>query len=123
MSRIWTSRCSLLSFRFHFEHCSASPFTSSLVSSPNSRWFCVTVVESPSFARLGLVQTLAEGFTVALNRCAFFGWLDPPMCARSVMIIPGLLRNINNGEEVIKNLNEEIVKWNMLMFVIGILYL
>ncbi|KAL4585615.1 hypothetical protein LXL04_010238 [Taraxacum kok-saghyz] len=33
-----------------------------------------------------------------VSRCAFFAWLDPPMCARYAMIIHGLLRNINNGE-------------------------
>ena len=31
--------------------------------------------------------------------CGFIGWVDPPMCARSKTIIPGLLRNINTLEE------------------------
>ncbi|PWA48507.1 zinc finger, GRF-type [Artemisia annua] len=28
--------------------------------------------------------------------CRFIDFMDPPMCQRSVQIIPGLLRNINN---------------------------
>ena len=31
--------------------------------------------------------------------CGFDDWMDPPMCPRSVAIIPGLLRRINNAEE------------------------
>ncbi|CAI9283648.1 unnamed protein product [Lactuca saligna] len=31
--------------------------------------------------------------------CGFIRWVDPPMCARSKTIIPGLLRNINTLEE------------------------
>ena len=31
--------------------------------------------------------------------CGFDDWMDPPMCPRSVAIIPVLLRRINNIEE------------------------
>ncbi|PWA20742.1 zinc finger, GRF-type [Artemisia annua] len=31
--------------------------------------------------------------------CGFFDWLDPPMCAWSVQIIPGLLRSRNQLQE------------------------
>ncbi|KAL2524849.1 zinc finger protein [Abeliophyllum distichum] len=31
--------------------------------------------------------------------CGFFSWCDPPMCPRSVEIIPGLLRSKNAYEE------------------------
>ncbi|GJY65347.1 zinc finger, GRF-type containing protein [Tanacetum coccineum] len=31
--------------------------------------------------------------------CGFFRWIDPPMCARSVQIIPGLLRSMNDHQE------------------------
>ncbi|GJR19132.1 hypothetical protein Tco_0967659 [Tanacetum coccineum] len=31
--------------------------------------------------------------------CGFFDWFDPPMCARSTQIIPGLLRSRNLLEE------------------------
>ena len=30
--------------------------------------------------------------------CGFHEWLDPPMCPRSTMIIPGLLKRINAFE-------------------------
>nr|KAJ0224199.1 hypothetical protein LSAT_V11C100006620 [Lactuca sativa] len=33
------------------------------------------------------------------SRCGFFGWVDSPMCQRSTVIIPGLLR-ISNMHEV-----------------------
>ncbi|KAL4560872.1 hypothetical protein LXL04_033028 [Taraxacum kok-saghyz] len=45
------------------------------------------------------------------SRCGFLGWIDPPMCARSVDIIPGLLRNINKHEIANSNLMEETTKW------------
>lgn len=31
--------------------------------------------------------------------CGFLEWIDPPMCKRSVQIIPGLLNKINMFEE------------------------
>ncbi|KAL4562713.1 hypothetical protein LXL04_026743 [Taraxacum kok-saghyz] len=61
--------------------------------------------------------------TKQVSRCAFFSWIDPPMRARSAKIIPGLLRNINNGEGLIKNLNEEIAKWKMMMLASWVLFL
>ncbi|XP_017245521.1 uncharacterized protein LOC108217189 [Daucus carota subsp. sativus] len=33
------------------------------------------------------------------NACNFHQWFDPPMCARSKAIIPGLLRRIRNLED------------------------
>ncbi|KAI7749608.1 hypothetical protein M8C21_030121 [Ambrosia artemisiifolia] len=35
------------------------------------------------------------------NVCQYFNWLDPPMCQRSNMIIPGLLRSKNRLEQEI----------------------
>nr|KAJ0192462.1 hypothetical protein LSAT_V11C800402040 [Lactuca sativa] len=32
------------------------------------------------------------------SRCGFLGWFDPPMCQRSTVIIPGLLRTMNRYE-------------------------
>ncbi|KAK2635806.1 hypothetical protein Ddye_030598 [Dipteronia dyeriana] len=32
------------------------------------------------------------------GNCGFFRWSDPPMCARSKVIIPGLLRRIQDLE-------------------------
>ncbi|GER50502.1 GRF zinc finger containing protein [Striga asiatica] len=45
--------------------------------------------------------------------CDFFDWYDPPMCRRSKMIIPGLLRKMNEREaeiEMLKLKNEHLVK-------------
>ncbi|GJX13157.1 zinc finger, GRF-type containing protein [Tanacetum coccineum] len=32
------------------------------------------------------------------QRCIYFGWLDPPICQRAMLIIPGLLRARNRME-------------------------
>ncbi|GJR95620.1 zinc finger, GRF-type containing protein, partial [Tanacetum coccineum] len=32
------------------------------------------------------------------ERCIYFDWVDPPMCQRSMMIIPGLLKVRNRME-------------------------
>ncbi|CAI9268094.1 unnamed protein product [Lactuca saligna] len=47
-------------------------------------------------------QTLVRGFFLALNR--FLGLIDPPICARSMLIIPRLLRNINNANYLVAKL-------------------
>ncbi|KAM7508453.1 hypothetical protein LguiA_018906 [Lonicera macranthoides] len=36
-----------------------------------------------------------------VNGCSYFQWIDPPMCARSTHIIPGLLRRVNRGKIVV----------------------
>ena len=41
------------------------------------------------------------------NECRNFAWIDPPMCARSVQIIPGLLRRINRAEAEVQALKIE----------------
>ncbi|GER30040.1 GRF zinc finger containing protein [Striga asiatica] len=35
--------------------------------------------------------------------CKYFGWVDPPLCARAQQIIPGLLRRLNEMEESKEN--------------------
>ncbi|KAG8379460.1 hypothetical protein BUALT_Bualt07G0090800 [Buddleja alternifolia] len=40
------------------------------------------------------------------GKCDFFTWFDPPMCARSKLIIPGLLRRLNRQEEEIRKLQQ-----------------
>ncbi|PWA46103.1 zinc finger, GRF-type [Artemisia annua] len=35
------------------------------------------------------------------SHCDFFSWLDPPMCARSRQIIPGLLSSRNEIQETL----------------------
>lgn len=36
------------------------------------------------------------------DRCRFFRWLDDPLCQRARVIIPGLIRRINNLEAQLK---------------------
>ncbi|PWA79777.1 zinc finger, GRF-type [Artemisia annua] len=45
------------------------------------------------------------------SNCPFLGWLDPPMCPRSVDIIPGLLRRINAFRGVVEELEEQRSKY------------
>ncbi|CAI9276362.1 unnamed protein product [Lactuca saligna] len=49
------------------------------------------------------------------SRCRFLGWIDPPMCARSMLIIPGLLRNINN-------VNYQVARLKMCLFASWLLF-
>nr|KAJ0224307.1 hypothetical protein LSAT_V11C100044930 [Lactuca sativa] len=44
------------------------------------------------YACLKMVSKLILG-----SRYGFLGWVDPPMCQRSTVIIPGLLRTMNSG--------------------------
>ncbi|CAA0839001.1 Unknown protein [Striga hermonthica] len=47
--------------------------------------------------------------------CDYFDWFDPPMCRRSKMIIPGLLRKMNERQteiEKLKQKNEQLVELN-----------
>nr|KAJ0223734.1 hypothetical protein LSAT_V11C200089720 [Lactuca sativa] len=48
-------------------------------------------------------------------RCKFLGWIDPPMCARSMLIIPELLRNINNA-------NYQVTRLKMCLFASWLLF-
>nr|KAJ0213121.1 hypothetical protein LSAT_V11C400187110 [Lactuca sativa] len=49
------------------------------------------------------------------SRCRFLGWIDPPMCARFMLIIPRLLRNINNA-------NYQVAKLKMCLFASCLLF-
>ncbi|GER28245.1 GRF zinc finger containing protein [Striga asiatica] len=60
-----------------------------------------------------------QRFQSCLNyelRCYnFFDWFDPPMCRRSEMIIPGLLKKMNESQveiEILKLKNEDLVELN-----------
>ncbi|KAK9048818.1 hypothetical protein SSX86_032214 [Deinandra increscens subsp. villosa] len=55
------------------------------------------------------------------GNCGLFGWVDPPMCARSSEVIPGLLCSKNLLEKEVKKLKGELKKKNAtvkLMFVL-----
>ncbi|KAL0398485.1 UNVERIFIED_CONTAM: hypothetical protein Sradi_2191800 [Sesamum radiatum] len=45
--------------------------------------------------------------SIGRGNCAFFAWEDPPICARSKLIIPGLLRKINALEDKVANLQKK----------------
>ncbi|KAL8197679.1 hypothetical protein R6Q57_024327 [Mikania cordata] len=51
------------------------------------------------------------------SRCqSFLGWLDPPMCPRAIVVIPGLLRSKNKLEDEVKQLKATIGKKNFIIF-------
>ncbi|PWA57443.1 zinc finger, GRF-type [Artemisia annua] len=52
------------------------------------------------------------------SNCPFLGWLDPPMCPRSVDIIPGLLRRINAFRGVVEELEEQRSKYKKYIIII-----
>ena len=65
---------------------------------------CIVYLPQKSFVFLHIV--LFQG-----SNCPFLGWLDPPMCARSVDIIPGLLRRMNALRGVVEELEEQRSKY------------
>ncbi|GKC61195.1 hypothetical protein Tco_1088793, partial [Tanacetum coccineum] len=49
-------------------------------------------------------------------------WYDPPMCQRSVQIIPGLLRSRNELEEILATVEEKqskLLKFLIISWVMG----
>ncbi|GKA18849.1 zinc finger, GRF-type containing protein [Tanacetum coccineum] len=57
-----------------------------------------------------------------VNPCRYFWWVDPAMCARSTVIIPGLLRNINNLQaEAIENARKARRMKMLLCFIAAVL--
>ncbi|GKC61567.1 hypothetical protein Tco_1089165 [Tanacetum coccineum] len=55
---------------------------------------------------------------VGLN-CRFIDWVDPPMCQRSTLIIPGLLRNINNLQAQLSIFHHLNILTSRLLSVLG----
>ncbi|KAL8252408.1 hypothetical protein R6Q59_036101 [Mikania micrantha] len=51
----------------------------------------------------------------------FLGLLDPPMCPRVTVIIPGLLRSKNKLEDEVKELKATIGKKNFIIFFLIVL--
>ncbi|GJX65419.1 zinc finger, GRF-type containing protein [Tanacetum coccineum] len=50
------------------------------------------------------------------DNCGFNGWFDLPMCPRAVVIIPGLLRNLNELREIA---NANAIKARRMKFLLG----
>ncbi|GJR58587.1 zinc finger, GRF-type containing protein [Tanacetum coccineum] len=60
------------------------------------------------------------------QRCIYFHWLDPPMCQRAMLIIPGLLRARNRMEAdmmVLVQANRNLKKYLILSWVAFALFL
>ncbi|KAJ9565721.1 hypothetical protein OSB04_001687, partial [Centaurea solstitialis] len=51
------------------------------------------------------------------QRCGFIRWFDPPMCSRSMEVIPGLLNSKNQLDAKIKEVKHEDRKWKLLFFI------
>ncbi|KAG8388721.1 hypothetical protein BUALT_Bualt02G0154800 [Buddleja alternifolia] len=45
-------------------------------------------------------------YACEIGKCSFFDWEDDPMCARSMVIIPGLLAKINKLEGDLAKINK-----------------
>ncbi|GJU84178.1 zinc finger, GRF-type containing protein [Tanacetum coccineum] len=59
------------------------------------------------------------------SECRFINWVDPPMCQRSTMIIPGLLRNINNLQanlSQVQNDRDRFKKYLVMTWIVILLY-
>ncbi|PWA67560.1 zinc finger, GRF-type [Artemisia annua] len=61
--------------------------------------------------------------TVEGSSCRWIGWYDPEMCARSRMIIPGLLRRRNELEERLEVAQGDVWKWKIYLVLSWILFL
>ncbi|KAL3844633.1 hypothetical protein ACJIZ3_002036 [Penstemon smallii] len=46
------------------------------------------------------------------ERCRYFEWVDPPMCDRSRIIIPGLLSRVNHAQAENTRLEHETMTMN-----------
>ena len=55
--------------------------------------------------------------------CDFIDWYDPPMCARSVSIIPGLLRARNAIQATLDDTRREAAKMKKYLILSWILFL
>ncbi|GJY61275.1 hypothetical protein Tco_0461932 [Tanacetum coccineum] len=61
-------------------------------------------------------QSTLEDVSIVGDNCGFNGWFDPPMCPRAVVIIPGLLRNINELREIA---DANAIKARRMKFLLG----
>ncbi|CAI9268874.1 unnamed protein product [Lactuca saligna] len=50
------------------------------------------------------------------SRCGFVRWVDPPMCARELMVIPGLIRSMNRLEERVVIASAELWNYQLMLF-------
>ncbi|PWA43824.1 zinc finger, GRF-type [Artemisia annua] len=57
------------------------------------------------------------------SSCRFIGWFDREMCARSRMIIPGLLRGRNELEARLQATQGDVWEWKIYLVLSWILFL
>ncbi|PIN20593.1 DNA-(apurinic or apyrimidinic site) lyase [Handroanthus impetiginosus] len=57
------------------------------------------------------------------NACQFFTWVDPPICARAGVIIPGLLRKLRKRDEEIAGLKKRSQIMGVLLFFVTVMLL
>lgn len=60
--------------------------------------------------------------------CNYFQWVDGPLCSRAQIVIPGLLRRLNNMEadyemRLLEVQNSETRKWRIRLLVVLSLWL
>ncbi|GJW72284.1 hypothetical protein Tco_0129201 [Tanacetum coccineum] len=61
-------------------------------------FFCLPVVTRTSWTDTNPGRRFPARLQIEGKRCIYFGWLDPPICQRAMLIIPGLLRARNKIE-------------------------
>ncbi|XP_027150564.1 uncharacterized protein At4g04775-like [Coffea eugenioides] len=71
---------------------------------PGRRYAECPVAQVMDSSNLVKLLVIAEG-------CKYWKWIDEEMCPRSVEIIPGLLRRINQMEKQLTNAEESAQKW------------
>ena len=94
------------------------------------------VVERTAWTKLNAGRRFL-GCVDSYNGCGFFKWVDAPLCSRSVGVINGLLRKIDNkeeeewsvkqrlniAEEEMKNLRKQIRKWKLVCFFVTVTFI
>nr|KAJ0227172.1 hypothetical protein LSAT_V11C100030350 [Lactuca sativa] len=111
-----------LSLKVHKE--TTTSLFSSIATRPNYHSLCdfifsidhpPVILSSPStmFGHRGQITTQGTDFGGCPDpnsSCGFIGWYDEPMCARSKVIIPGLLRTINKLRKAVNDIKEQASK-------------
>ncbi|PWA82407.1 ribosomal protein L18/L5, Ribosomal protein L5 eukaryotic/L18 archaeal [Artemisia annua] len=77
--------------------------------SHSNKWCAVGARDKLISEPAGITRTHDEGFLLVLRR--FIGMLDPAMCPRSTVIIPGLLRSKNEMEATLQSSQSDLLRW------------
>ncbi|GKD15473.1 hypothetical protein Tco_1199880 [Tanacetum coccineum] len=71
----------------------------------------------PSTADIKYYVELADGKNIEGINCGIVDWYDPPMCARAVKIIPGLLRNMNGLQATVSRYQGQARRLKMMLWI------